>query len=414
MGYRVIFGEYVIVGKQPDADSVRFRPDDPAGFDGLEGKPVRTAKDGTAQLRFQGVDAPELHYGGGRQPVAKYARNVLLHLMGFGKVRYDGLTVRFAENQVRGAILTRQTEVHGRPISYLLLDTDRAGLSNGQEIPDDADVASLLRSSLNFRMIEAGMLYYLAYDSMPEAHRNLFREAAAAARAAGLGVWVQDSTAEFELESAASIGPDGELIYPKLFRRCTDYLLARDQDNFTGSFTDWLRAAGPENDPVEVRGDRTTFADLIGESDGIVSLAEDTLDLVFVERPSIPPVDTVAELHLAAATLEIAGRFQEAPATGVKTIVARVKSDAEIKDASIGVDADPPVFLDGGGPNDKSAEVKTDSFGVLLFSFRVRMAAPGIAWTFTLTDKSSGKVRRTTNGVTGPGGTGTDRGTVEF
>lgn len=288
MRYRVIFGEFIIVGKQPDADSVKFRPDDPGLFGGLQGKPVDPAStDGTVQLRFQGGDAAELHYGTSRQPVAKYSRNVLLYMMGFGRVRYNGLTVRDAQNRVEGAILTRGTDTHGRPISYLLLEEDRAGLTDGMQL-EDAEVTPLLPASLNYRMTTAGMLYYLVYDSMPAAHRELFREAAAAARAAGLGVWVQDYTSEFELLTHGSIGPDGDLIFPKLFRRCTDYLRARDQENFTRTFTEWMRASGPENDPVRVRGEVKTFADLVRESDGTVALQEDTLDLVFIERPSVP------------------------------------------------------------------------------------------------------------------------------
>jgi len=372
MSYRVIHGEYVIVGKQPDADSVRFRPDDPTRFQGLEGKPVRFAGDGTAQLRFQGVDAPELHYGGGRQPVAKYARNVLLFLMGFGKVRYDGVTVRFAENRVRGAILTRGTDVHGRPISYLLLDIDIGGLSDGQDIPEDADVTLLLRRTLNYRMIEAGLQYYLAYDSMPEAHRELFREAAAAARGNGLGVWVQDSTAEFELETAASIGPDGELIYPKLFRRCTDYLLARDQDNFTGSFTEWLQAAGPENDPVLLNGRLTTFAELVAERDGIVSLTEDTLNLVFLER--LPrPAGGMASLASSASKQT--------------KVVAHLVTLEDIELAVMTTPNDPAPVIFKGSSQDQTATVTTDEFGELNWAMSLETRSPHTAWKLTLTKK---------------------------
>lgn len=287
MPYRLIRGEFLIVGKQPDADSVQFKPDNAALFSGLAGRVPKTPEDGT-QLRFQGVDAPELHYNETRQPVAKYARNVLLYHMGFGKVRFDGLRVQQVQNQVRGAIITRGTDPHGRPIAYLFLESSVEGLADGTEWPDGAGIEPHLCESLNYLLLAKGMVYYLAYESMPEAHRTLFRAAAAAARQEGAGVWIQDYSAEFRLVDATSIGPDGDLILPKLFRRCSDYLRKRSQENLTVSFTDWLRAAGPENDSVLVRGSRTTFADLIVEADGFISLKEDTLDLVFVEVPSGP------------------------------------------------------------------------------------------------------------------------------
>jgi len=63
--YRVIAGRAVLVGKQPDGDSVRFVPDDATLLTGLKnGDRVRVSGDGSVQLRFDGIDAPELHYQG--------------------------------------------------------------------------------------------------------------------------------------------------------------------------------------------------------------------------------------------------------------------------------------------------------------------------------------------------------------
>lgn len=414
MGYRVIFGEYVIVGKQPDADSVRFRPDTPDLLDGLEGKPVRVVKDGTAQLRFQGVDAAELHYGGGRQPVAKYARNVLLYLMGFGRVRYQELTVRSVENRVTGAILTRGTEVYGRPISYLLRETDLKGLHDGQEIPEDADITPLLRQSLNYRMLEQGMLYYLAYDSMPKAHRELFRNAAAEARRDGLGVWVQDSTSEFTLESSSSIGPDGELIYPKLFRRCTDYLLARDQENFTGSFTEWLRVASPENDPVGVRGNMTMFADLVEESGGTVSLREDMLDLVFMERPSIPTVATAAVIISATASGASAEASMAVKASKRTEVIAHLVTGEDIEAALISTDDDPEPVVFKGSARDQKATVSTDDTGMLGWGLSLETQMAFAAWSLTLTKKGDKEGTPDKAGVTNQAGKAVSGGSKPF
>src|SRR5207237_1509704 len=84
----VISGSFVIVGEEPDGDSVRFVADDADLFNQLEnGHQVRlTPKNGSVQLRFEGVDATELHYGGVAQPGGGSARDVLLGWIGSGAV----------------------------------------------------------------------------------------------------------------------------------------------------------------------------------------------------------------------------------------------------------------------------------------------------------------------------------------
>ena len=75
--------------------------------------------------------------------------------------------------------------------------------------------------------------------STPVAHRGYLRDLAAEARKTGAGVWADDTSAEFALEDQASIGPEGQLILPKLFRRATDYLEAV-AGGFRGNLADWL------------------------------------------------------------------------------------------------------------------------------------------------------------------------------
>ena len=68
--YTVMRGEFVIVEKEPDGDSIRFRADNTALFGQLRnGQRIHISPtDSTVQLRFQGIDAPELHYQGEAQP----------------------------------------------------------------------------------------------------------------------------------------------------------------------------------------------------------------------------------------------------------------------------------------------------------------------------------------------------------
>ena len=89
-------GNLVVVGYEPDGDSVRFIADSPKHFDDLyRGYKIRPSnRDGSVQLRFEGIDAPELHYGPAAQPDGATARDWLLDRLGFTDVIYQpGSTV---------------------------------------------------------------------------------------------------------------------------------------------------------------------------------------------------------------------------------------------------------------------------------------------------------------------------------
>src|SRR5262249_12174211 len=154
--YRVVRGEYIILGKQPDGDSIRFRADDVNLFKNLPGGGHMkiTPSDQTVQLRFQGIDAPELHYQGEEQPFGRQSRDVLLNEMNFGLVTYAGLMVTNVQRQVHGAVLVRQAEKYGRPISYLLWEQDADGLTDGAMVDLGPD---LLKLTINHLMLERGM-----------------------------------------------------------------------------------------------------------------------------------------------------------------------------------------------------------------------------------------------------------------
>jgi hypothetical protein len=98
-----------------------------------------------------------------------------------------------------------------------------------------------------------------------------------------------DLTAEFTLEDQASIGPEGQLVLPKLFRRATDYLKAVG-GGFRGNLADWLIAVSTspsrdENDRVIVCGGiELHLSDLLVQANQKVRFQADLLDIVFMER----------------------------------------------------------------------------------------------------------------------------------
>ncbi|HEX8935778.1 MAG TPA: thermonuclease family protein [Pseudonocardiaceae bacterium] len=290
--YLCIHGELVIVGYEPDGDSVRFIADDVTHYDALKRSDrIRPSqRDGSVQLRFEGVDAPELHYGNDAQPLGDTARDALLSWIGFTAIEFDHAQptrVTAAEPAtVRAAILAQMVEVNGRPVAYVLLETAGGLPADGAWV--NADQA-LLDGTLNLRLLSEGQAYYTVYTSMPVDHRRHLRAVAAETRTAGKGVWGRDSTANWLLVDQKSIGPDGQLILPKLFRRCTDYLKAVDK-GFIGNLGDWLLASSAtptrdENDRVLLRdATEVHLSDLVQQRNQHIAFQADLLDLTFVEK----------------------------------------------------------------------------------------------------------------------------------
>lgn len=289
--FRLIHGRFTIVGKEPDGDSVRFIAGDPEHYRALwRAHRIRLAHDGSVQVRLEGVDAPECHYGRQAQPLGREARDAALAWLGFTDVRFavaPATVVQSAHPEaIAGALLTHGADVNGRPVCYALTDEVLRSSADGDWLRVDE---GWLERTLNFRLLHEGLAYPLVYTSTPFEHRRTLRAVAAAARATRRGVWALDSTAEFRLDDQESLGPAGQLILPKLFRRCTDYLQAAAQ-GYRGNLQDWLvavsrRRSRNENDRVVLRDSvEVRLSDLIEQRNRWVAFAADPLDLTFMEK----------------------------------------------------------------------------------------------------------------------------------
>src|SRR5712691_10309457 len=115
MPFYVIKGTYRLIDKlkagglrgfQPDGDSMQFKPDNLKLLDGLQRlqQPYKPTAMGSVQLRFEGIDALELHFqptGGGAithqpRPLADVSRDFLTQKLHLDPVTYNsgkGLTV---------------------------------------------------------------------------------------------------------------------------------------------------------------------------------------------------------------------------------------------------------------------------------------------------------------------------------
>jgi endonuclease YncB( thermonuclease family) len=269
-------GELVVVGKSPDGDSIRFRPDSPDLVRTLEnGARARASSDGTFQLRLDGIDAPETHYNAHAQPLGAPARDALLAWCGFRDVRWAGDQVSASTPAaIPAAALAKLVDINGRPVVFLL---------RGDLPPDGQQADVALDATANAEMLRTGDAYGTFYSSTDPSLRDELRAIARTARADSLGVWPVDASGGFLLTSQDSIGPDGALILPKLFRRCTDYLRSR---NARETLPEWMEREGDsQDDLVSVAGAAPVrLRTLISQAGDRISLDADPLDLVFSEK----------------------------------------------------------------------------------------------------------------------------------
>ena len=194
-------------------------------------------------LQFEGIDALELHYKSTHQPrpLADEARNFLIEQLGLNQVNFvPPRKVRVKppveKDGTLGYILSRSLEVHGRPVSFVFAGDPQPEYEDGEEVNLKIP---LLKKSLNYKLIQNGHAYPLFYDTLFADLREAMAKAAQQAREKELGLWQDDrSTDGLKVTGQESLETDG-IIFPKLFRRLTDYL-AESNDEIDG-FLDWLK-----------------------------------------------------------------------------------------------------------------------------------------------------------------------------
>ncbi len=248
MPYRLVKGEYQVVGAQPDGDSVRFRPSNP---DLLKGFPQGDAKitesgatKGTSQLRMEGLDALELHFltPADHQEIkaARRARDVLLmDLLGFQDVQFNAneTATSSVPQTISGYILTNglDNSRNRRPVSFLFTgSTNRADGSNVFVTP------SMLTDSINARLLAAGEAYPLYYDNLPADLRDFLTGLAAQARADGKGLWPADKSLK-GIKATSNEQLKKYAFFPKLYRRLKDYFVTTGANSLSG-FDAWVRS----------------------------------------------------------------------------------------------------------------------------------------------------------------------------
>jgi len=282
-------GKLTIVGRQPDGDSIRFIADKRQTLLKLpHASRLRFAKDGSVQLRMDGIDAPETHFAGQAQPRGHEARQAFLELVGFTHVTYDQAGTVSGSNPrtIDATVLINTLDPYGRPVAYLLRGFD-------DRIPDGhlfAVGADMLAETVNVAMLESGEAYITMYNSMPLVHRTVLQAAASKAKKAKKGVWAVDRTNSFTLTDLQSIGPASDaLLLPKLFRRAVHYVQACEA-GFVGSFPAWIKGSSAQayhsEDDYIIRASGKTEAlhTVVHQDSDTITTDIDPLTDVFIEQ----------------------------------------------------------------------------------------------------------------------------------
>lgn len=195
---------------RPDGDSIRFGPDDLSPLRSLPrwGRAPKFDVRKTINLRYEGIDAPELRQNA-TKPFAQKALDRNIELLGLSDIK----------GKKPGYILTRQLGIYGRPISFVFA---------GETTEEDGTCVELnvdkLKESVNFKLLQEGFVYPLFYHTLATDLRLALVEAAKTARDCKKGIWRDDRTHvgvkwAGKEKSLLALDP----IFPKLWRRLNKY-----------------------------------------------------------------------------------------------------------------------------------------------------------------------------------------------
>ncbi len=286
MKYLLIKGSMHVVGYSPDGDSMMFKAANPAMWDGLENENKElfteklTKENGAVQLRLEGIDALETHFGPmplptppdlkpkekdkeGRpkpghykQPdeIGRIAAEAFMWLVGvkkaqwrkFGKTTWvakacfeqNGQEIWLDEKQtdnIPAYIVTSNIEKNGRPLAWVFPgDTDDP---DGSELTKEM-LSTRLEKSVNYQLLRYGLVYPYFFMTLAGRLRDKLIEAVRRAQADALqkrqalennaversrkipNLWVYDrSVAEgIKIADLKNITDEME-IHPYLFRK---------------------------------------------------------------------------------------------------------------------------------------------------------------------------------------------------
>ncbi|MBI4642969.1 MAG: nuclease [Deltaproteobacteria bacterium] len=266
-------GTFHVDGYTSDGDSIHFKAHNADNWEKLGGHPVKLNHQGHVQLRLEGIDALEMNFEGRHQPL-KYAREALDLLLSHLGIRGNLFGPSHARDGAAGYILARQADKYRRPVAF--------AFAGAPPWPDGEKVfldAALLRKSVNYLLLQAGLVYPTYYEGLYPDLREELSRACREARKGGRGFWPQDCTNSGVVIDGLNSLTVKCIILPKLFRRLVRFM--KENQDIVG-FKDYLEA---NPDPVTnlAMARLTNLAALVEVQNKSVRLTTAPEALVFTE-----------------------------------------------------------------------------------------------------------------------------------
>lgn len=242
MKYRVIKGELVIHGKSPDGDTIGFRLDEEHRSSWVwsgkkDGSFPRFNKGYVTNIRFEAIDALELHYSvpdvwpsvHSHQDLgqAKAARDEMLRLCGFDLeplVEDERHRISDPSGQSISAVIAyREIDSYGRLIAFVFPAGALTELSS-EKTPEIYLAPESFLHSVNAELLTRGMVFPTYYGTLDHEVRDLLSEKVEIARMDRLGVW-SDYRATVRLPRKPTIPQiESMMLMPKVYRRLVSHI----------------------------------------------------------------------------------------------------------------------------------------------------------------------------------------------
>jgi endonuclease YncB( thermonuclease family) len=247
-GFHLTYQGKMLVRSQPDGDSMWFKPDDPKLLGDIDGRSADYNGGGFTQLRFEAIDALEIHYryADCHQEFdhAKAARNFLLDTVGF--TQYDfptssGLHVgNEVPDRIAGWIATRAIDPYGRPVAFVFKG-DCPFADGAEEYLKTTHV----KKSFNAKLATEGHAYPAYYASLPWELREYIDDCVDVARSGQAGLWGDDTSGEWNAFAGMTKLRES-VVWPKLFRRLAEFYNTGGKK--LSEFDAWLQDDQKERD----------------------------------------------------------------------------------------------------------------------------------------------------------------------
>lgn len=271
MTFTLLTGRFSPSLGNPDGDSVRFIPDNPAPLFKLRRRgaaPRLNDANRSIQLRYEGIDCLE------KQAIKPFSNEATAANLAL--VTPNG-------EDGRGYIYTDQLDPNGRPVCFTF--TGEAPHPDGSRVHLSPEEVA---TSVNVKQLAAGHAYPLFYDTLYADLRLHMTSHAKQARLEGKGVWSADATTSgFDWNgNLAEIPP----IFPKLWRRIDTY---RRDDTFfdpsrpTAGFKPYLESLKEERVFLFKDQKFTGFDDVIVVEGNRIRMLVSAEDMIVIsEKPS--------------------------------------------------------------------------------------------------------------------------------